>query len=106
MNQLNEQDMLSLFAHVQPLFLALSDKSRQLIILQLIQNHSLSVTEITTSMDLSRPAISHHLKILKDAYLITAKRQGTKRLYHLSEQATSQIGLLEDLVRALRIHIG
>ena len=51
--------------------------------------HGLNVKEITEYTSLSRPAVSHHLKILKDAGLISVRREGTCNYYYLSiSQAT------------------
>ena len=51
--------------------------------------HGLNVKEITECTSLSRPAVSHHLKILKDAGLISVRREGTCNYYYLSiSQAT------------------
>jgi len=44
----------------------------------------LNVNEITQQTNLSRPAISHHLKILKDSGLITVRQSGTSNFYRLS----------------------
>ena len=51
--------------------------------------HGLNVREITERTSLSRPAVSHHLKILKTAGLIDVHREGTCNYYYLSiSQAT------------------
>lgn len=72
----------SLFEQVLPLFNAMGDTTRQSIILLLAQHEHLSVKELTTYTALSRPAISHHLKILREAGLIEEKRDGVKRYYY------------------------
>ena len=50
-------------------------------ILRLIQSVELPSGEIAAHFDVTRPAISQHLKMLKLAGLITERRQGTRRLY-------------------------
>lgn len=70
-----------LFLQVLPLFNAMGDSTRQKIILLLAHHSRLSVGELTTYTHLSRPAVSHHIKILRDAELITEQREGTKRYY-------------------------
>lgn len=70
-----------LFEQVLPLFNAMGDVTRQSIILLLTQYEHLSVKELTTHTSLSRPAISHHIKILRDAGLIDEQRDGVKRYY-------------------------
>ncbi|MFC3883880.1 ArsR/SmtB family transcription factor [Bacillus songklensis] len=75
-----------------PLFQALSDPARQDIILLLAEHNSLNVTDIANRSRLSRPAISHHLKILRDIGLVSIVQQGTQRYYSLSlEDAVSQL---------------
>jgi len=102
MNEKNEHDVIELFEQAQPLFIALGDENRQQIIIQLLKTHKLSVNEITSDTELSRPAVSHHLKILKDAELVSIEKKGTQRLYHLSDKAAAQVDLLENLALALR----
>ena len=58
------------FAMCRDAFIALGDESRQLIFMQLLQNYGgMRVGELTNTVGLSRPTVSHHLKILKDAGL-------------------------------------
>jgi ArsR family transcriptional regulator, arsenate/arsenite/antimonite-responsive transcriptional repressor len=102
MNVKDEHDVIELFEQAQPLFIALGDENRQQIIIQLLKTYKLSVNEITADTELSRPAISHHLKILRDANLVSIEKRGTLRLYHLSDQAAKQVDLLENLALALR----
>lgn len=67
-----------------PLFQALSDPFRQDIILLLADREPLTVNEITENLTLSRPAVSHHLKILRDQQLVTTEQKGTQRFYSLA----------------------
>jgi DNA-binding transcriptional ArsR family regulator len=50
-------------------------------ILRLVRKQELSAGEVAASFELTRPAVSIHLRVLKDAGLITERRQGTRRLY-------------------------
>lgn len=47
----------------------------------------LNVKEITEKTSLSRPAVSHHLKILKDSGLIAVEKRGVCNYYHLTSQS-------------------
>jgi ArsR family transcriptional regulator, arsenate/arsenite/antimonite-responsive transcriptional repressor len=60
---------------------ALGDPNRQQIIMLLGQKGRLNVGEIAGHFSISRPAISHHLKILKDAHIVTAEKQGQETYY-------------------------
>ncbi len=70
-----------LFEQVRPLFSAMGDSTRQKIILLLAHHTRLSVGELTAFTHLSRPAVSHHIKILREAELITEQREGVRRYY-------------------------
>ncbi len=78
------------FYSCMPLFIALGDEVRLSIIELLtraVQNgrsEGLNVNEITCQTRLSRPAISHHLKILKDTGLVQISRHGTSNYYRLT----------------------
>lgn len=72
---------VELFKQVLPLFNALGDETRQQIVINLDLNKWLSVNELTQLTNLSRPAVSHHIKVLRDAKLVTEYKEGTKRYY-------------------------
>jgi len=57
------------------LFKALNDPTRRKI-LQMLQDKDLSAGEIADAFDISKPSISHHLDILKQADLISGERDG------------------------------
>ncbi|OMD35164.1 hypothetical protein BSK52_27750 [Paenibacillus odorifer] len=67
---------------------AIGDETRQSIIIALIEGESINekgirVGELTQRTNLSSPAVSHHLKILKEANLIGYDQEGTKKYYYL-----------------------
>jgi DNA-binding transcriptional ArsR family regulator len=66
-------------------FEALGDANRREI-LRLLSQGDKPVREIADAMPISRPAVSRHLRLLKDAGLVTERAQGTRRIYHLQEQ--------------------
>jgi len=95
------QKAIDVFRSCIPLFTTLSDPARQDIILLLAEHESLSVGEIANTSSLSRPAISHHLKILKDNRLVQMERKGTMRYYSLAlETSVSQLKALVDIVES------
>jgi len=59
---------------------ALGDSTRRLVFKRL-RNGTRSVREIAQGMDVSRPAVSQHLKVLKAAGLVVVRAEGTRRLY-------------------------
>ncbi len=78
------------FHDCMPLFIALGDEVRLTIIEALStaarsgRPAGLNVNEITRQTSLSRPAISHHLKILKDCGLVEIRQSGTSNYYRLT----------------------
>lgn len=59
---------------------ALGDATRRAVFKRL-QKGDRSVQEIADGMDVSRPAVSQHLKVLKTAGLVTVRTEGTRRMY-------------------------
>ena len=64
----------------------LSDTSRRAIVLRLAQRPH-AVRELADALPISRPAVSQHLKVLKDAGLVDEQAVGTRRIYRLNEVA-------------------
>jgi DNA-binding transcriptional ArsR family regulator len=60
-------------------------------ILQLVSDDELSAGEIASHFDVSRPAISQHLTVLKGAGLVTERREGTRRLYLVRNEGLDEI---------------
>lgn len=87
------------FKNFQKVFIALGDENRQNIFLVLLENDEVGmrVPEITKKTHLSRPAVSHHLKILKEAGLINMHRVKTMNFYYVDTAETCWNGL-KDLV--------
>lgn len=61
---------------------ALGDPSRQAILEQLSDGPR-AVGEVAAALPISRPAVSQHLKVLKDVGLVTDRTEGTRRLYQV-----------------------
>ena len=59
---------------------ALGDPTRQAI-LDRLSHGPLAVGELAADLPISRPAVSQHLKVLKDVGLVTDRQDGTRRLY-------------------------
>lgn len=122
-------DFNKLFRNCMPLFIALGDEVRLTIIEVLaraglyddqgndiaaaLEGYSragypgMNVREITEQTDLSRPAISHHLKILKDAGLVSVRQEGTSNYYYLtiadSTRELRRLGLyLQELLHQMK----
>jgi DNA-binding transcriptional ArsR family regulator len=69
---------------------ALAEPKRRAI-LDLIARDELSAGEIAEHFDVTRPAVSQHLTILKSAGLIAERRDGTRRLYRMEPAGLSEL---------------
>lgn len=94
------------FDACRKLLIALGDETRQLIISVLIDANcdGLQVGQITERTHLSRPAVSHHLKILHDAQVVGMTKQATKHFYylHLGGEWPNLVSLVNE-IEQLRI---
>jgi DNA-binding transcriptional ArsR family regulator len=69
---------------------ALGDPTRRQVFKRL-KAGARSVAEITQGMGVSRPAVSQHLKVLKDAGLVVDRAEGTRRLYSIDTRAIEAV---------------
>lgn len=63
-------------------FAALADPTRRRVF-ELVAKKALSVGEVAAGLPVSRPAVSQHLKVLKDARLVRDVPDGTRRVYRV-----------------------
>ena len=90
------------FASCTKILTALGDETRQHLILEMMGFGNCSgarVCEITEKTNLSRPAVSHHLQIMKDAGIVKMRKEGTKNYYYFDPEMDS----FERLVAALQL---
>ena len=83
--------------------LALGSETRLHLIQCMIAEHrydGLRVEEVAASTNLSRPAVSHHLQILKRAGIVKMRREGTKNYYYFDADAESFDGFIHMLMHA------
>ena len=71
-------------------FEALGDPNRRAIV-ELLGSGGRSVRELAEALPISRPAVSRHLRLLKDAGLVAEEAQGTRRIYHLHAQGVEVV---------------
>jgi DNA-binding transcriptional ArsR family regulator len=69
---------------------ALGDPTRRAI-LERLRSNPLSVGEIAAELPVSRPAVSQHLRVLREAGLVTERRNGTRRLYRLDPDGVGEL---------------
>ena len=90
------------FASCTKILTALGDETRQHLILEMMRHEDCSgvrVCEITEKTNLSRPAVSHHLQIMKDAGIVKMRKEGTKNYYYFDPEMES----LERLICTLQL---
>jgi DNA-binding transcriptional ArsR family regulator len=71
-------------------FEALGDPNRRAIV-ELLGSGDRSVRELADALPISRPAVSRHLRQLKEAGLVVEEAQGTRRLYRLHSQGVEAV---------------
>lgn len=71
-------------------FSALGDTNRRAIV-ELLREGDRSVRELADRLPISRPAVSRHLRVLKDAGLVNDTEDGTRRLYSLSDEGVQEV---------------
>jgi DNA-binding transcriptional ArsR family regulator len=84
---------------------ALSDPTRRQVFERLIAAPR-PVNEIAEGLPVSRPAVSQHLKVLKDAGLVVERREGTRRIYAADPRALGELrayvdGMWRDALAAM-----
>lgn len=94
------------FKSCQKILLALGDENRQHLILEMMQMGEcggVRVGAITEKTNLSRPAVSHYLRILRDAGLVKVRREGAKNYYYFDADTEAMTRLLQMLTDAKEI---
>jgi DNA-binding transcriptional ArsR family regulator len=80
---------------------------RRRVILSLVRERELSAGEIAAHFDVTRPAVSQHLNVLKEAGLVSERRNGTRRLYRARPEALVELksfldGFWDERLEALK----
>ncbi len=91
------------FEDSQKILLALGDENRQHLILEMMKMEEcggVRVGTITEKTHLSRPAVSHHLQILKDVGILKMRREGTKNYYYFDANTEAMNSLIAMLNHA------
>ena len=76
-------------------------------ILTLVRDGELSAGEIASHFDVTRPAVSQHLNVLKEAGLVSERRNGTRRLYRVRPEGLTELrqfleGFWDERLEALK----
>lgn len=79
---------------------ALSDKTRQEIIMLFVVQKEMRVNEIAKKFTLSRPTISHHLGIMKRSRLIKSRKEGKEIYFSFNKDYV--ISIMESLIHVMK----
>jgi DNA-binding transcriptional ArsR family regulator len=88
---------------------ALGDPTRRAV-LELLRDGERSVRELTDHTDVSQPAVSQHLRVLRDAGLVDVRPAGTRRLYRIRPDGFADVrawvdGFWDDALAAFVAHV-
>ena len=83
--------MVSTVASCDRIFLALANPVRRQL-LEILTRQQLSAGELSDRFELSRPTVAEHLKVLRDAGLVTDEPQGRRRIYRLTAEPLAELG--------------
>jgi DNA-binding transcriptional ArsR family regulator len=88
---------------------ALGDPTRRFV-LELLRDGERSVREITDHTTVSQPAVSQHLRVLRDAGLVDVRPAGTRRLYRIRPDGFAQVrawvdGFWDEALAAFVTHV-
>jgi DNA-binding transcriptional ArsR family regulator len=72
-------------------YLAIADPSRRALLLRLAQEGEKNVTELLEPFAISQPAVSKHLRILREAGLVRSRKEGRLRLYEVEAGGLRQV---------------
>lgn len=100
------QTLAQEFSGCRHILQALGDETRQHLILSMMQMgqcEGCRVGAITEKTSLSRPAVSHHLQILKQAGLLKVRREGTKNYYYFDADMEAMNSLIQMLEHAKQV---
>ena len=94
------------FSELSDFLIALGDQKRQAIIIRLLEAENcagLQVTSLLEATNLTRPAITQHLKIMKEAKIVNFRQEGTKNYYYLDHEQTEIKKLQSFLTKVIHI---
>lgn len=94
------------FASCSKILTAIGDRTRQHLILEMLKIgdcNGARVCKIAERTNLSRPAVSHHLQILKEAGIVKVRKEGTKNYYYFDPESESFEKLISTLQLAMDI---
>lgn len=72
-------------------FAALANPTRRALLRHLLDDGPQPVADLAARFDMRRPSVSEHLKVLREAGLVSERRSGRQRLYHLEPEPLAEV---------------
>lgn len=93
MKTIYAKEIPDVWKNVSRVFTALGDEQRQRILLTFERGERLNVTQLAMASTLSRPTVSHHLKILREAGVLASHKEGKEVFYWIAKaELTDMLG--------------
>lgn len=70
---------------------ALGDRNRRAI-LETLRDHAATVTELADALPIARPGVSRHLRVLREAGLVSVEQDAQRRIYSLDPEPLVEVG--------------
>lgn len=96
------RELTDRFAACSKILTVIGNETRQYLILEMMKMDTcrgVRIGEITKKTNLSRPAVSHHLQIMKNAGIVKVRKEATKNYYYFNPEAEA----FEQLISALQL---
>ena len=91
MREIYAKEIPAVWKDVSKVFAALGDEQRQRILLTFERGERLNVSQLTEASTLSRPTVSHHLKILREAGVLESRKEGKEVFYWIAKPALQTV---------------
>jgi DNA-binding transcriptional ArsR family regulator len=91
-------------ASTSDVFTAVADPTRREILDRLRRHGAIPAMELADGFRISRPAVSRHLRVLRQAKLVTERREGRNRVYQLTPRPLQDIDAWIESYRKMWLH--
>ncbi len=91
MKQHYAKEIPDVWKQVSKVFTALGDEQRQRILLTFERSERLNVTQLAEVSTLSRPTVSHHLKVLREAGVLASSKEGKEVFYWIAKDDLQEV---------------
>lgn len=79
---------------------ALADRSRR-VVLEILRDHPATAGELAEALPIARPGVSRHLRVLREAGLVSTRQEAQRRIYSLQPEALVEV---DEWLESYRAH--